>query len=66
MAVAPDGWREVVEPESGTRYFFNDATEQSQWERPAELGGARGFSAIPNSFRIDRATQLESDCSKFC
>ena len=31
----PGGWREVLDPESGGTYFYNDITEESAWEAPA-------------------------------
>ncbi|CAM9091747.1 unnamed protein product, partial [Hapterophycus canaliculatus] len=29
-----DGWQEIVDPESGSRYFYNPMTRQSTWDMP--------------------------------
>ena len=33
-AVLPDGWEEVFDPESGQYFYFHEASEATQWERP--------------------------------
>ena len=30
----PDGWEEVFDPESGQYFYFHEASEATQWERP--------------------------------
>ena len=64
VAVAPDGWREVVDPESGSTYFFNDATELSQWDCPPELGGADiDMDAAMDAAMPDAGMDTEMDTS---
>ena len=37
-AGAADRWQQYTDPASGNPYYFNVATQVTQWERPAELG----------------------------
>ena len=32
----PDGWTEVVDPSSGSTYFYNTITQETSWTRPLE------------------------------
>mmetsp|Transcript_35220 Transcript_35220/g.49293 ORF Transcript_35220/g.49293 Transcript_35220/m.49293 type:complete len:374 (+) Transcript_35220:22-1143(+) len=32
----PDGWREAVDPNTGNVYYYNEATQKTQWEVPKE------------------------------
>ncbi|KAL0924202.1 hypothetical protein M5K25_005013 [Dendrobium thyrsiflorum] len=33
----PPGWAKAKDPESGTPYFYNEKTGESQWEHPSEF-----------------------------
>ena len=33
----PDGWEEVFDPESGQYFYFHEASEATQWERPVAV-----------------------------
>ena len=32
----PSGWTEIIDPQSGQKYFYNDMTDQTCWEMPHE------------------------------
>ena len=34
----PEGWAEDVDPSSGNKYFYNEATGETAWERPFGRG----------------------------
>ena len=34
----PEGWAEDVDPSSGNKYFYNEATGETTWERPFGRG----------------------------
>ena len=34
------GWREVLDPKTQQMYYWNTKTQQTQWERPSEMGEA--------------------------
>ena len=34
----PDGWVEQIDPSSGRPFYFNDATQETTWDRPVESG----------------------------
>jgi hypothetical protein len=36
--VQPVEWKEYVAPETGEKYYHNNRTGKTQWERPADLG----------------------------
>lgn len=33
------GWTATVDKASGKTYYYNKQTKQTQWTKPAELGG---------------------------
>jgi rubredoxin len=33
-------WREALDPSTNQIYYYNAETQQTQWERPAEMGAA--------------------------
>ena len=41
----PPGWGEATDPSDGARYFFNAATGEVAWDRPALTAPAGGFAA---------------------
>ena len=41
----PDGWIELVDPSSGTPYYFNETTEETSWDRPAARKGEMSIPA---------------------
>ena len=38
----PPGWHACVDASNGLPYYFNTATQQSQWEHPGASGGSSG------------------------
>lgn len=36
--IQPVEWKEYVVPETGEKYYHNNRTGKTQWERPADLG----------------------------
>lgn len=48
-AAVADQWQQYTDPASGNPYYFNVATQVTQWERPAELGEP-GADEHPKSF----------------
>ena len=45
-------WTEHADPATGTPYFFNIATQESTYERPAELGGGQGYVPTPRQGQV--------------
>ncbi|KAI0522816.1 hypothetical protein KFK09_005201 [Dendrobium nobile] len=37
MLTLPPGWAKANDPETGTPYFYNEKTGESQWEHPSEF-----------------------------
>ena len=35
----PEGWKEAIDPKSGRIYYYNETTDESQWEIPTESVG---------------------------
>mmetsp|Transcript_11327 Transcript_11327/g.21550 ORF Transcript_11327/g.21550 Transcript_11327/m.21550 type:complete len:752 (-) Transcript_11327:204-2459(-) len=40
MGDAANSWTEAKDPATGKTYYYNKVTKQTQWTKPAELGGA--------------------------
>ena len=46
----PDGWLEVIHPESGKKYYHNNYTSKTQWTRPTETNGAT-HASLPDGWQ---------------
>ena len=44
--VLPEGWQQVLDPDSGYTYYWNVATNETSWEAPALPTPAAGLSLI--------------------
>ena len=45
----PAGWTEEVDPSSGDVYFYNAATGETKWDRPAAPQSASAPPAVPST-----------------
>lgn len=46
----PEGWVEMEDPDSGDKYYFNELTDESSWDRPeADTGGKTTSSSKEDS-----------------
>ena len=49
----PDGWEEVFDPESGQYFYFHEASEATQWERPVAAPPERPATSASSPERPD-------------
>ena len=61
--VLPAGWREVLDPQSGSSYYQNDVTRQTQWDRPTAVTARAGESVLKMDYGLEG---IDVYCDRSC